>query len=262
MDFKINLEDYALPKNSFVDATFWEQIDKDTSIPSNPLAKRFYVPSRISKRGWIEKLETVYGIKPWFVFDSKIANLPNEIPFEELEKERLECNKYVVRSMKDQTPLPPPEKVDSIRYLAGKNMELHLQRPKWEDLTDFEKRVLQWRKDYGLLWDHRKASGLLFPMAKPEDMKFEIDRELFFRIPEQSGLVLSLAREINSERPIYGFRREGFLDWPFDIFRDGFEYVDGKRTKLKWSSASPEKISPVVEGVDRLTKFLEKTVNS
>lgn len=227
---EIDLNQSSVKPGTTIEYPFWEELDRNCSVPSHPCAERFYIPRRVGKRGWVERIQENYEIKPWFVFDSEVGNLLYEV----------------------QKNVAEP-----VKWLKTKQVELQCElaqfekwtkpRKNFQDLTNFEKKLLKWGEDYGLLWDHRFGAGQLFSMAREKDMQYEIDREFLFHTSYE-GLVLSLSREINSERPVYGFRKQPFLEWPFDISEEGLKFP-------------PEKVNPLVKNVNFFINHLEKIIS-
>lgn len=202
----------------FVSNDIWIELDGKEDVPvSTP--KRFYHPKKNLRKEWPDILKMRYGIKPNKIYDTKVSGLILEVTPEMLEKERvkhsafemnmaaedyLQLKKYslILDLMDQEQPTIPGIKKSKQRF--------------YEDLTDFEKRILQWEPEYGILVDHRAKSEGFFTQAEDKDIKYEIEREYFFNLPTYSELFISLAQEINTNRAIWGLRRSIGLDWPFD----------------------------------------------
>lgn len=218
IDINFNPLEFVIP-HMFIDKNFWEHIDGNMSVPTS-CSERFYVPNTRARKDWPEKLKQFYNVEPYVVYDSSVVNLPAEITAQEIELHRKGMNKYFIESVENPVPVPPPEKLQVEDYLFSKHLELMLTvgtKEEYKHLNDKEKRIYRWDRNYGFLWDHRRAKGALFP--QPESLsalEFETTCEYFFHIPEFPKLILSLGCEPNTDKAIYGFRREASLDWPFD----------------------------------------------
>jgi hypothetical protein len=241
-DIDINFSplEFVTP-SMFIDKTFWEHLDVHSSIPSSPTAKfAFYVPQTRAKKGWPEKLKQFYNVEPHVVYDSAVISLPNEISAEEIEKHRLGMNEYVIESAENPVPVPPPERLAVEDYLQSKKFELMFKvgtKEEFDKLTEKEKRIYQWDKNYGFLWDHREGKGVFFPQARDlKALKFEVVSEYFFHTPEFPRLILSVGCEPNSDQAIYGFRREASLDWPPDKVWTGVEFDANRKPKPRYVS--------------------------
>jgi len=213
-----------------IDGSFWVELDGNEDVPTTT-EKRFYHPSSKAKRGWAEKLE-VYGVQPFFVLNPEVGALPLTIS----------------ANLIKQTS---PERLDAEVCLEMLNMRIFWAMDfggkKYEDLTPFERNVLEWHPGYGFLWDHRQNEGLLFP--KPGEktrLKHEIDREYLFQMPGFHHVVVSLARTPNFERAVWGLRRTADTDWPFD-----------KMYGRPWCNTNN-----VVEGINEILSGLESFINS
>lgn len=223
----------------FVSNDLWEELDGNESVPVST-KMRFRHPKRILRKDWPDILKMVYDIEPNISYDPKVSGLILEITPEMLAKEIAEHEKsyrqpnyrfdseeqreeFIKNMAKGMTPQ---------NYIQGKQYGLRLEMMEqeettipgikkikqrfYEDLTDFEKRILQWEPEYGVLIDHRAKSKGLFPQGKDQDIKYEIEREYFFHLPTYPELFISLAQEINTNKAIWGLRRSMGLDWPFD----------------------------------------------
>ena len=261
IDHNFSPLEFVVPSNWFIDRTFWEYIDENLSIPS--LCKtRFYIPTTRAKKGWPEKLKQYFSVEPSVSFDSEIINLPNEITAEEIEEHRKGMNKYVVESVKNPVPIGPPEKLSVERYLQSKKFELLFRvdtKEAWESLTPKEKRIYRWTRDYGFLWDHRDGKGTLFPGPRDlKALKFEVISEYFFHVPSFNQLILSVACEPNTDKAIYGFRREARLDWPPDKIWTGVEYAENKKPHPKLANIPDEVVEKnIVFPINKLISNLE-----
>jgi len=267
IDINFNPLDFVVPGNWLIDDSFWEHLDENSTIPSN-CKTRFYIPQIRAKKGWPEKLKQYFNIGPWLVYDPKVINLPDEITAEEIEEHRKGMNKYLIKSREDMTPVPPPEKLDVRDYLRAKSTEimgrLCWSSVKWEDLTEKEQRIYQWKSDYGFLWDHRDGSGVLFPQPKDlKALKFEVINEYFFYVRDFPSLILSVGCEPNSDRAIYGFRREASMDWPPDKIWNGWEYDENKKPHPKYINFPDETVEKrIVLPINNLLRNLEYTLSN
>jgi hypothetical protein len=180
-----------------------------------------------------------YDIEPNIFYDTKISGLILEITPEMLaekiaRQEKSYRTNWQFRSEKEREDFikRQAEQTSAQTYIQGRKFSLILQMMEqtepaipgikktkqrfYEDLTDFEKRILQWNPEYGVLIDNRTKTKGLFPQGKDQDIKYEIEREYFFSLPTYPELFVSLAQEINTNRAIWGLRRSMGLDWPFD----------------------------------------------
>ena len=177
-------------------------------------------------------------------------------------------NKYLVKRLKDLTPVGPPEKLSPEEYLRSKSMrlitELSLTSKKFEDLSEKEQRICRWKQDYGFLWDHREGTGVLFPGPRNlKALKFEVMNEYFFHVPEFPRLILSVGCEPNSDRAIYGFRREASMDWPPDRLWNGWEYDENKKPHPKYIDFPNEAVEKgMVLPMNYLIKNLEYALSN
>jgi hypothetical protein len=268
IDVNFNPQEFLVPENWFIDGTFWEHIDQNMSVPSVCKTK-FYIPQKRAKKSWPEKLKQFYGIEPQAVYETSVLNLPNEITAEEIETHRRGMNKYLVKSIEDPTPIGPPDKLSVQNYLRSKRMELigklsfttseEQTKRIWDRMTEKEKRIYRWTKDYGFLWDHREGKGVLFSEPKGiEALKFETTCEYFFHLPDFPLLILSVGCEPNTDKAIYGFRREARLDWPFDKIWTGVEHDENGKPRPRYID-TPEKAveQNIVLPMNRLIQNLE-----
>jgi len=264
LDIDFNPREFVVPTGWFIDGTFWEHIDENCSVPSSTSCKtRFYVPTARAKKGWPEKIKLTFNVEPWVVYDMAVLNLPNEITAEEIEEHRLNMNKYLVKSLKDPTPVGPPDKLSVREYLSRKSLSLQAflcwGNRTFEDLSEKEKRICQWTEDYGFLWDHRDGEGLLFPHPKDDKaLKFEVIKEYFFHLREFPQLILSVAQEPNTDKAVYGFRREGSLDWPFDKIWTGVEYDDNHKPRPRYLAMKDEGVEEmIIKPMNKLVRNIE-----
>lgn len=244
-----NPQDYQDHCPMPIDGSFWVELDGNEDVPTTT-TRRFYHPSSKAKHGWAEKLE-VYGVQPFFVLNPEVCALPLTLSPDVIEQTRLGMNKYVVRSLKDRTPVPPPEKLEAEACLETLKMraicEMSFSGKKYEDLTSFEQNVLEWHSGYGFLWDHRQNEGVLFPRpGEKTRLKHEIDREYLFQMPGFHHVVISLARTPNFEKAVWGLRRTADTDWPFD-----------KMYGRPWCNTDK-----VVDGVNEILSGLESFISS
>ena len=269
LDVDFNPSEFVVPSNWLIDNSFWEHINENCTVPSSPSCKaRFYVPTVRAQKGWPEKLRQHFGVEPWVIYDPAVLNLPNEITAEEIEACRLNINKYVIKSLEDPTPVGPPEKLSVQRYLEHESTSILARLSfggKWENLTEKQRRISRWRADYGFLWDHRDGAGVLFPGPKDEKaLKFEVLNEYFFHLKQFPQLILSVGQEPNTDRAIFGFRREASLDWPFDRVQVGFEYdSQGKITGPKCATLPDRMVENGIVGpmnslIANLEYFIQK----
>ncbi len=262
LDIDFNPSDFVVPSDWFIDNSFWEHLDENCGVPSS-CKTRFYIPTARAKKGWPEKLEQFFGVKPWVVYDPSVLNLQNEISVEEIEACRLNMNKYLVESLENMKPVPPPDKLSVQRYLRNKSLSITAGLcwgEKWENLTEKEQRISRWTEAYGFLWDHRDGKGVLFPGPKDEmALKFEVMNEYFFHTKQFPPLILCVAQEPNTDRAIYGFRREASLDWPFDKMQVGFEHNEhGKIIGPKIVTLSDEAVeNNIVNPMNKLIRNIE-----
>jgi hypothetical protein len=222
----------------FVANDLWEELDGNESVPvSTPM--RFYHPRKNLRKDWPSILKMRYGIEENAFYDTRVSGLILEVTPEMLaneiaENEERYRNNWVFASEYERENFIKSEREQTTAqtYLQGRKYGLQLEMMDqeettipgikkreqrfYEDLTDFEKRVLQWSPEYGFLIDHRKKEGDFFPQGKDQDIKYEIEREYFFHLPSYPELFISLAQEINTNRAIWGLRRSMGLDWPFD----------------------------------------------
>lgn len=268
IDINFSPQEFLVPSNWFIDGTFWEHIDDKMSVPSSCQTK-FYIPTTRAKKDWPEKLKQLYGIEPQAFYDPKILTLPEEITAEEIEAYRKGMNKYLIKSLKDPTPVGPPSKLSAQEYLRSKRIQLIAElsftsteeetKRVWERMTEKEKRIYHWKEDYGFLWDHRDGKGTFFP--EPRDvqaLKFETTCEYFFHIPEFPLLILSLGCEPNTDRAIYGFRREARLDWPFDRVWTGVEHDEKGKPRPRYVNLPEQAVAQkIFLPMNRLIKNLE-----
>jgi len=273
IDINFGPADYLVPERFFIDRTFWEHIDEHMSVPSSKNCPRFYVPQTRARKGWTEKLKVRFGVEPFIEYDPAVLNLPNEITAEEIEAFRKDMNKYLVESLENPVPVPPPEKVSVQEYLRHKSTSLTArlcfadddERAKriWNSFSEKEKRIYRWTEDYGFLWDHRDGKGMLFPAPKDDSaLKFETTCEYFFQVPSFPQLILSLGCEPNTERAIYGLRREASLDWPFDKIWLGPGVDENGKPKAKMASIPDETVRrQIVEPMNSLIRNIEYLIS-
>lgn len=268
IDINFSPLEFLVPTDWFIDGTFWEHIDDKMSVPSSCQTK-FYIPTTRARKGWPEKLKQIYGVEPQAVYETSVLNLPNEITAEEIEAHRKGMNKYLIKSREDPTPVGPPSKLSVQEYLRSKRMKLIANlsftnnqeetKQVWERMTEKEKRIFRWKEDYGFLWDHREGKGTFFP--EPRDiqaLKFETTCEYFFHIPEFPLLILSLGCEPNTDRAIYGLRREARLDWPFDKIWTGVEHDNLGKPRPRYASITNTVVeNKIILPMNQLIRNLE-----
>lgn len=202
-----------------IDAAFWTRIKSEKE-------SKLHIPTPALKKDWPEYLEIVHNIKPDIFYDPAISGLILEVTPEMMEKFIQETNKVLIDDDEDN---PSPTSITPEEYLSIERLRTFAKisgnnfmnvMGKTEEplyLSEWEERLLQWREGYGFLVESKDMKGLLFP--KPNNMqslKQEVVREYFFNIPEReySGIILSLGQEPNSNRAIWGFRRDFATDWP------------------------------------------------
>lgn len=228
--YGFDIDKHVIGEGRHIGNDLWVELDGDEGVPTS-CNSRFYHPTKKAKRGWPAMLKTVYGIKEQVFYDVRISGLINEIDSVEMEEYRKEMFQGMIDS-KTRMPVPPPDEISNRFYLElrkgglmaemsanrlkkmfSKSLELDKER----EFTDFEKRLLQWRADYGFLIDYREKKGFFGRMPdNSEAFKHEVEREYLFCLPEAYELVLSVAQEPNTDKAIWGLRREMNLDWPFD----------------------------------------------
>lgn len=252
----------------FVSNDLWEELDGNESVPvSTPM--RFRHPKKNLRKDWPNILKMVYGIEPNISYDTRVSGLILEITPEMLAEEIAENeeryrNNWVFSSEYEREEFIKREREQTTAqtYLQGKKYNLimetmdqeettikgikKIKQRFYEDLTDFEKRVLQWEPEYGILIDHRKKEGDFFPQGKDQDIKYEIEREYFFSLPTYPELFVSLAQEINTNRAIWGLRRSMGLDWPFDS---------------PTNERRPDKVNETVEEMNQFLLNLEQMLS-
>lgn len=253
MDEQFNPADYAYSGPMPIDESFWVELDGNEAVPTTSDLK-FYSPSKKTKKGWAERLEQ-RGVTPFFVLEPAVCALPINLSPTTIERIRLGMNKYVVESLENPVPVPPPEKLEPEDALEI--MGLHVScglgwgTTRIEELTPFEKNLLKWHKGYGFLWDYRGNKGNLFLQPGEQTrLKHEIDREYLFHNKNFPSLAISLARTPNYEQAIWGLRRGADLDWPFDK-------IMGKPL-----SQFGVHIDPIIVGLNVLLSSLEDFINS
>ena len=223
---EFNPLDYTVSSNYPVSNDIWIELngkEKEFLITSKP----FYVPTKNAKKCWPEKIKAVYGIEESIYYDCEISGLPNRVTEEMLEEKRKNYWKCLIDE--NGNPWPPPEKISPEDYLESEQMrimasqsaeglmEMFGKRGEKKELTEFEKKILQWRPGYGFLYEIGETEGVFFPRPKEIDsFKYEIVREYLFHLPKFPDLILSLAQEPNTDRAIWGFRRSLALDLPLE----------------------------------------------
>ena len=142
-------------------------------------------------------------MEPYWYYAPGIANLPETISVERLEEARLDRYRKVVKSLDDQTPVPPPKTMTPERFLQREALKFAFREPK----TKEEIKIARWHLGYGYLISH-----------SVQDKKYRVDFEHFFNIPHSywSGIVLSVAKERDTHRAIYGLRRDATTEFPFN----------------------------------------------
>ena len=214
----------------------WVELDGNEDVPvSTPT--RFYHPTKNLKEDWPEHLKLIHWVEENIYYDTKVSGLLLEITDEMLEEKRNQDEKLhreiyhfdspaeKEKFIKRERELVTPESYIQSRkcglildMLDSPAVNLHgLKNPtQKKEFTDFEERVYKWSPDYGTLTDYRKKEGVLFPKGKDKDIKYDVLREYFFHVPSYPELFISLAQEMNTNRGIWGLKRSGGLDWPFD----------------------------------------------
>ncbi|MEI6731975.1 MAG: hypothetical protein WCK90_04835 [archaeon] len=233
-DFSFNPLDFVCQVSYPIDNSFWIHLADDSLTKQG-----FYHPSQPAKKDWPDLLKVKYGIEEYIFYDPEIVGLPLQITNEMLEAKRKDWNKYIVEDFKSMKPLAPPEKITPEEWLMDEQMSLYAETafdglidpdgtnpPKERKYTDFEKKVMHWRKGYGFLVNYKDMKGILFPTPRDDEaLKFEIVREYFFNIPG-CGVVLSLAQEPNTDRAIWGMRRDFATDWPKEFSKQFIERMN------------------------------------
>jgi len=217
-DFDINL--YHLPFEVPVDANLWA--DLNDGVSENSLSKQgFRIPSQRAMKEWDEMLKVKFGISEHVFYDPEIVGLPSEVTAEELERARLN---WCSRLVSDGKPVPPPESITPEQYLISRQFQIFLKQDRIlaelmkrgiSEISEEERRIAVWRPGFGFLWDYHQGEGLLQSRPKNESiLRYEAIREYFFHHPLSPGIVLSVAQEPNSDRAIWGLRRDLFTDFP------------------------------------------------
>lgn len=179
----------------------WEELSDIKKIQGTN--KQVYAPIKPLSNDWFERLTKLFGCYPNAIYDPQIANLPETITRQTLDDARSDWNKYVIKSIEDPTPVPPPRSISPERYLFKKSLEFAFREP----VTEEERKIATWREGYGYLTSRSVTKK-----------RFRVDFEHFFNIPNSywSGIVLSLARERNTGKAIWGLRRDMATDFPFN----------------------------------------------
>lgn len=206
-----------------IDRYLWKDMQKTSEkfILENSLQ------INISSLNW-EEIEHKY--KPCFTYDPEIYGIMNkESEINEYyskkcdEEGRYKCS--VLRSSTDEPiKLEEPKsliaKLMIIRAsLNGKKMGnkfLDLAEKPKVVFTDFEKKIMQWEPGYAGLQDEKYVQDGFFIMTKGINIGkpyYEIESEYLFG-HQDSHVILSVSKEINTNRPIFGLRRSLSLDWP------------------------------------------------
>ncbi len=264
-----------------IDCTFWAEL--------NNAGLDLYLPQKRAKRGWPSRLKEEYGITEHVYYDSAIVGLPLTLTREQIEGARLGMNRYLIKSAGDLSPVSPPKSITAEQALQYMQIRLYARQSALEimqslkesksampapELTDWEKKVLSWRRGYGFLVPYDCMVGVFLPFPKDESsLKYEVVREYFFQTPDKLGLLdeyfrgiaLSIAQEPNSDKAIFGLRRDLRTDWVFGDPR----FCDGQTAHIggMWVNDHVEggrsvAIEPFVEQMNYLIRNLEEVLAS
>jgi len=218
---RFNPKEFEYQSNLPIDNSFWIEIN-DPSF----LSSKLYIPKNALNKNWPDKLMNEYEIEKFAFYDPEIVALPLRVTkemIEEANSERLQYPKLINARTGKSMPLPPiRDAVEFIEHLKISSFaKLAVERIRNPDartaLSDFKIKATKWNPDYGFLVSFRDAKGWPFPRARDiNDKKYEVVREFFFHVPEgfNSGIILSVAQEPNTNRAIWGFRRDFLTDWP------------------------------------------------
>lgn len=237
---------------------------------------KFYVPQKRAMKDWPDFLKLKFDIEEDVFYDPAIVGLPSTLSPGQIEEVRKNMYKYVIKSIEDPTPVSPPKTLQPEDALESIKMRI-LARRSFQDfnkmfgnvsrevapLSEWEQKVIQWRKGYGFLVPYTKMTGVLFPTPSGDDaLQHEVVREYFFHIKDSplSGIILSVAQEPNTDRAIYGLRRDMRTDWVFSDprFFDGkTAIIDGMIINGK-AKGIPVDVTSFVEKMNYLTRNLEE----
>jgi len=225
---EFNPKDFSYNGGFGIDFSFWTSIASEDARGNS-----FRIPSQRLNVNWPAILREDYEVNNIY-YDPRITSLHLEVTHDMVNKKKSKM--YVSLSRIDGKTFAPSDSLSPEQWLQSEKMRILGRRSaksllhslgeyaQEEKLIEFEERILQWQRGYGFLVDYGDMKGLLFPVPKDDSaLKYEVIREFFFHLPYNSlsGVILSIGEEPNSNKAIWGFRRDMATDWPKE-FPDSF----------------------------------------
>ncbi|MEK6927433.1 MAG: hypothetical protein AABX11_03290 [Nanoarchaeota archaeon] len=235
---EFNPNDFAYLGGLMIERKFWIALSPETTLKS----EGFYIPSKKLNPNWPEILELKYGLTPNVKYDLKLMSLPSEITREMQEKLKQRRNliaKKLYIPVSNELPSPEECLLDIQTRIRAKQsakeltrlLETSQEEPK--ELTEFERKVLQWNPEIGIL----KSRTQFNINPKRPKLEYEVVNEYLFHLSNSpiteisyfEGILLNLCQEPNTNRAIFGFRRDMATDWPNSFPK---EFIDEMNTLI------------------------------
>ncbi len=277
MDPEFDINDYVFDQRQHrlgIDGTFWAEL-------SSLEHAGFYLPTSKPKARWNEKLATQFNVKEYIYYNPQTVGLPYTLTAEKIAEIEERRGRYQVQFEGDTAPVQPRKPLTAQEALQSVQISLMAKRSARNlirmhdksktvpEFTEWEKRVLSWRPGYGFLTHYKDMKGSLFPVpAGDESLKHEVVREYFFHLkPKEflhsyfSGVILSVAQQPNTDKAIYGFRRDLSTDWILgdERFFDGETAIlNGVYVQGEVHGGTSIPVKPFVERMNYLIKNLEE----
>ncbi len=221
---EFNALDFVYSGKLSIDKNFWTELK-----PNNFDVQRFYAPSKILSQDWPEILKLKYNIEPAIEYDMEIVGLPLKITRKMIKSKKSKIKKYKSMILENPELIEHPKEITPEDWLESEKIKMAAKESAQETLemlgkrerkkiipTEFEEKIKRWHRGYGFLVEYTEMVGFLFPRPKDEkSLKYEVIREFLFNIQDNyfSGIILSLAQEPNTNRAIWGFRRDMATSW-------------------------------------------------
>lgn len=267
IDFKFDPKKFVYPENGVLPIShdIWNSLDNINGIPFTN--KKFYVPRAELPADWNLRFNDKLGIKENVFYDPEIVNLSVLVNKDMISE--------FLSGLRPNDPI-----LDMVKQNGGDlpediYLELYGQKLRWKishaqtlamlsdkedefkfELSDWQKKVLSWRRGYGHLVPMEDMHFGIFGASPKYDavLANRVEGEYFFRVPRDyySGIVLSLGVASDGGNAYWGFRRDLATDWPFRF--DPKKEMSEHRKLL-------EMIAPMEPFVDKMNYLLVNLEN-